>query len=133
MTENDRTRRSPKAERTEDSEPVTSGHDLIDGAARRTDREDPAPKSDEPEVRRTRRTADSSSNEEPTGRSSREVGSRTNLSGNTSETGAGSPTPEQTGTRQVPGKPPAGCSTSTGVFLLLIGALGVAVNKLIRR
>lgn len=133
MTDNDRTRRSPRTERTEPDEAAPSGHDLIDVAARRTSREDASPETDEPEVRRTRRAAGSSGENDSTERSSRNEDARINLPGNLSETGAGSPTPEQTGTRQLPGKPPVGCSTTTGVLITLACLLGVTVGKLIRR
>lgn len=145
MDENTRSRRDPG---DIDPDDIRNGHGTGDANARRTSRsqsdpeQKPETEKQEPggSVRTTRDGSPvrTSSDRESEPRSNtRETGNRTTIPGNTSETGAGSPTPESTGTPrttpQLPGMPAGGCTRTAGTFLITSVGLATFVAKMLRR
>ena len=144
MDENTRSRRDPG---DIDPDDIRNGHGAGDVDARRTSRTESEPvQKSEPKQEesggsvRTKRDGSevrTESDRESEPRSNtRETGNRTTIPGNTSETGAGSPTPDTSTPRtspQIPGMPAGGCTRTAGMFLITSFGLATFIAKMLRR
>ncbi len=144
MDENTRSRRDPG---DIDPDDIRNGHGAGDVDARRTSRTESEPvQKSEPKQEesggsvRTKRDGSevrTESDRESEPRSNtRETGNRTTIPGNTSETGAGSPTPDTSAPRtspQIPGMPAGGCTRTAGMFLITSVGFATFIAKTLRR